>query len=132
MKNYKITINGKTYDVGVEETGAVKEVKSVQMQAPAPKAAPAPAPKPAPAPAPAAPAAKASGNSADVLAPLAGTVLSVSVSEGQQVKEGQVLVIFEAMKMENELVAPVSGTVKKVNVAKGTVMETGMLVVSIA
>lgn len=136
MKNYKITINGKTYDVGVEDVDGGAEVKSVQVAA-APKAAPAPAPAAAPkaaapAAAPAAAAPKAASGAGDVAAPLPGTVLSISVTEGQQVKAGQVLVIFEAMKMENEIVSPVAGTVKKIHVAKGAVLETGMVVVSIA
>lgn len=134
MKNYKVTINGKTYDVGVEDAGGGVEVKSVQAAPAAPKAAPAPAPKAAaPAPAPkAAPKAAPAAGSGEVTAPLPGTVLSIAVSEGQQVKAGQVLLIFEAMKMENEIVSPVAGTVKKVHVAKGAVLETGMVVVSIA
>ncbi|SHI23124.1 Biotin-requiring enzyme [Sporobacter termitidis DSM 10068] len=130
MKNYKITINGKTYDVGVEEADGGVEVKSVQAAVSAPKAAPA-APAPATAPAPKAAAAPKAAGSGDVTAPLPGTVLSVAVSEGQQVKAGQVLVIFEAMKMENEIVAPAAGTVKKVHVSKGAVLETGTPVVSI-
>lgn len=131
MKNYKVTINGKTYEVGVEEVGGSVEVKSVQAAPavsapkPAPKAAPAAAPAPKAAPAPAA------GGAGDVKAPLPGTVLSISVTEGQQVKAGQVLLIFEAMKMENEIVAPVDGTVKKIHVAKGAVLDTGMVVVTI-
>ncbi len=133
MKNYKVTINGKTYDVGVEEAGGSAEIKTIQaapVAAPAPKpAAAAPA---APVAAPKAPVAapKAAGSS-DVTAPMAGKVLSISVSEGQQVKAGQVLLIFEAMKMENEIVSPVAGTVKKVHVAKDAVLETGMLVISL-
>jgi biotin carboxyl carrier protein len=130
-KNYKVTINGKTYDVSVEEAGVEVEVKSVQTAPAAPKAAPAPAAAPKAVPAAAPKAAPAAG-SGEVTAPLPGTVLSVAVTEGQQVKAGQVLLIFEAMKMENEIVAPVAGTVKKVHVAKGTVLETGMVVVSIA
>ena len=143
MKNYKITVNGNTYEVGVEEIGGAAEVKSVQAVAPAPKPAPkpapAPAPKAAPAPAPApkpapAPAPKAApkGDAEDIMAPLPGTVISVNVSEGEQVKAGQILIIFEAMKMENELVAPRAGTVTKIHVAKGDVMESGVAVVSIA
>jgi biotin carboxyl carrier protein len=133
MKNYKVTINGKTYEVGVEEADGGVEVKTVQVAAPAPKAAPAaaPAPKAAPA-APAAAAPKAAAGSGDVTAPMAGKVLSVPVSEGQQVKAGQVLVIFEAMKMENEIVAPSAGTVKKIHVSKDTALETGMVVISLA
>ena len=137
MKNYKITVNGNTYEVGVEEIGGAAEVKSVQMAAPAPAPAPKPAPvqAPAPAPAPAAPAAPAAaapGAAENVLAPLPGTVISINVSEGAQVKAGQVLLIFEAMKMENELVAPRAGTVSKIFVAKGDVLESGKVVVTIA
>ncbi|NLL38059.1 MAG: biotin/lipoyl-binding protein [Clostridiales bacterium] len=135
MKNYKITINGKTYDVTVEECDSGAQVKSVRQEAPAPIPAPVPKPAPAPAPAPApgpAPAAeKSKAGSGDVTAPLGGTVLSVAVSEGDRVKAGQVLLVFEAMKMENELVAPFDGTVKKVFVSKGSVIETGMVVVSL-
>ncbi len=131
MKNYKITINGKTYDVGVEENG----VESKAVPAAVPQAAPAPKPAPAPAPkkaaAPAAKAAPAPAGGGDVTAPLAGTVLSISVKEGDQVKAGQVLLIFEAMKMENEIVAPTAGTVKKIHVEKGAMLDTGAVVVTL-
>ena len=135
MKNYKITVNGNTYDVGVEEIGGAAEVKSVQMAAPAPAPAPKPAQAPAPAapaPAPAAPAAAAAGAPEDVLAPLPGTVISVNVAQGDQVKAGQVLLIFEAMKMENELVAPRAGTIAKIMVAKGDALDSGKPVITIA
>jgi len=134
MKSYKVTVNGNTYDVGVEEVGGAPEVKTIQAAAPAPKAAPAPAPAPAPKAAPvAAPApAAAPAGAADVLAPMPGTVLSVNVAEGDQVKAGQLLLIFEAMKMENELFAQNAGTVKKIYVSKGSALEAGMPVVSIA
>ena len=137
MKNYKITVNGNEYEVGVEEIGGAPEVKSVQAVAPAPKPAPAPAPAPKPAPAPAA-APKAAapkapkGDAEDVLAPLPGTVISINVSEGEEVKPGQILLIFEAMKMENELVAPRAGTVAKIHVSKGDSLESGKPVVTIA
>lgn len=133
MKNYKITINGNTYDVGVEELNGNTEIKTVKTESMAPKAVAAPKAAPVAAPAtvkPSAPPVKA--GSGDVTAPLAGTILSVSVTEGQKVKAGQVLVVFEAMKMENEIVAPIEGTVKKLNVSKGTVMETGMIIATIA
>ena len=146
MKNYKITVNGNTYEVAVEEIGGVPEVKSVQVPAaPVAKPAPAPVPKPAPAPkqaaqpapkqaaqpaaAPAAAPVAAGGE--DIIAPLPGTILSINVAEGAQVKTGDVLVIFEAMKMENELMAPHDGTVLKIHVEKGDAMEAGVPVITL-
>jgi len=138
MKSYKITVNGNTYDVAVEEVGGAPEVKAVQAAAPAPKPAPAPAPAPSPAPAQSAPAPKPapapapSGAASDVVTPMPGTVLSVNVAVGDQVKANQVLLIFEAMKMENELVAPRAGTVTKIHIAKGEVFESGKVVITLA
>ena len=138
MRNYKITVNGNTYEVGVEEIGGVAEVKNIQPAAPAPKPVPAqkPAPKPAPKAAPpkaaAAPKAAPSAGAEDVLAPMPGTVLSINVSEGDKVKAGQILLVFEAMKMENELPAPRDGVVSKVHVAKGNAFESGVPVVTLA
>ncbi len=135
MKHYRITINGKTYEVDVEECQGGAQVKAVQaavsavsMAAPAPAPAAAPAPRAASAPksAPAQPA-----GSGEVTAPMPGTVLSVAVTEGQQVKKGQLLLVFEAMKMENELVSPCAGTVKKIHVTKGAALEAGMPLVSV-
>ena len=116
MKNYTITVNGNVYEVTVEEgfTGAASAPKAA---APAPKAAPAAAPKAAPAPA-AAPAAPAGAAGAvAVTAPMPGKILGV--------KRGQVLLILEAMKMENEIVAPQDGTVATINVAVGDSVEPG-------
>jgi len=145
MKKYNITVNGNAYEVEVEEIGGAPEVKAVPVAAaprPAPAPAPAPAPKPAPAPAPKpaeapAPAKKAApapsgGAGEDVLAPLPGTVVSVNVSEGDAVKVNQVLLIFEAMKMENEIVASRDGTVAKVYVSKGDSLESGKPVIRIS
>ena len=143
MKKYNITVNGNKYEVEVEEVGGAPEVKSIQAAAPAPRPAPAPAPKPAPAPAPApapkeAPApepkkaAAPSGGSEDVLAPLPGTVVSVNVKVGDAVKPNQVLLIFEAMKMENEIVSSREGTVTKVYVTKGESLESGKPVLAIS
>ena len=119
MKNYTITVNGNVYEVTVEEgfTGAASAPKAA---APAPKAAPAAAPKAAPAPA----AAGAAGAVA-VTAPMPGKILGVKASAGQAVKRGQVLLILEAMKMENEIVAPQDGTVATINVAVGDSVEPG-------
>ena len=141
MKKYNITVNGNTYEVDVEEVGGAPEVKAVQAAAPVPQAAPAPRPAPAPAPAPApkaapAPAAKdapaSSGAGEDILAPLPGTVISVNVNVGDAVKANQVLLVFEAMKMENEIVASRAGTVTKVYVAKGDSLDSGKPVIAIS
>ena len=119
MKNYTITVNGNVYEVTVEEgfTGAASAPKAA---APAPKAAPAAAPKAA---APAAPAGAA--GAVAVTAPMPGKILGVKASAGQAVKRGQVLLILEAMKMENEIVAPQDGTVATINVAVGDSVEPG-------
>ena len=138
MKNYKVTVNGTTYEVDVEEVGGAPEVKAIAAAAPAPKAAPvaaAPQPKvapPAPKAAPAAPAAASGGAAETVAAPLPGVVLDVKVKAGDAVKANQVLIIFEAMKMENEIVAERAGTVKEVLVAKGDMLDSGTPVVTIA
>ncbi len=115
---YVVTLNGKKYEVDVTKTDAV--ITSVAPVAAAPAAATAPAAAPA---APAAPAA-ATAEGARVTAPMPGNILSVNYAPGQQVKEGDVMFILEAMKMENEIVAPASGTVKQVLVSKGSVVET--------
>ena len=128
MKNYTITVNGNVYDVVVEE-GATSGV--VRPVAPAvPKVAPvaaAPVAAPAAAPAPAAkPAAQAGAAGAvKINAPMPGKILKVAVSAGQAVKKGDVIMVLEAMKMENEIVAPQAGTVASVNVAVGEMVEPG-------
>ncbi len=121
---YVVTLNGKNYEVEVEETDAV--ITAVTDAAPAaPVAAAAPAaPVAAPAPA-AAPAAAADGQK--VLSPMPGTILSVNVSVGSAVKAGEVILILEAMKMENEIVAPCDGTVKQLAVQKGSTVATDAL-----
>ena len=118
MKRYNITVNGKAYDVAVEEIGG--------GTAPAAAAPAAPAAAAAPAPAAAAPAAVADGTK--VSAPMPGTILDIKVSVGDTVSEGQALAILEAMKMENDINAPCAGKVLSVNVQKGAAVETGTLV----
>lgn len=131
MKNYTITVNGNVYEVTVEEgfTGAAKAAPApAPKAAPAPRAAaPAPAPAPAaPAPAPAAPAPAApAAGSVAVTAPMPGKILGVKLQAGTAVKRGQVILILEAMKMENEIVAPQDGTIASINVAVGDMVEPG-------
>lgn len=126
MKNYTITVNGTPYNVTVEDANG-----SVAPVAAAPAAAPASAPAPAPAAAPAAPAAPAAAGSVSVDAPMPGNILDIKVSNGASVKAGDVLLILEAMKMENEIVAPQDGTVASVNVNKGDTVEAGQTLVSL-
>ncbi|MFC4805138.1 biotin/lipoyl-containing protein [Filifactor villosus] len=133
---YVVTINGKKYDVEVEKVNAyrpltVEEVQSGNIQrtapvaAPAPAAAPVPTPAPAPAPAPAA----ASGGANTVVSPMPGNILDVRTAVGSSVKAGQVLIILEAMKMENEIVAPSDGVVESIAVKQGDVVETDQTLV---
>jgi biotin carboxyl carrier protein len=131
MKKFSIKVNGVAYDVEVEETGSVSApATSVPAAAPSPAAAPAAAPTPAAAPA-AAPASTGAAGSESVKAPMPGTILSINVAVGDAVKKGQVLLVLEAMKMENEIVSPVDGTVASVNTSKGSSVNAGDLLVSL-
>ena len=115
MKNYTITVNGNVYDVTVEE-GA-----STGAPAMAPKAAPVAAPKAA---APAAPKSTGTG-SVKVNAPMPGKIVGVKAKVGDSVKKGQVILVLEAMKMENDIVAPADGTVASIDTAVGNSVEAG-------
>ena len=130
MKNYKVTVNGKVYEVSVEEVGASAAfvAPAAPVSAPvAPVAAPAVVEtKPAPA---AAPATNTQGEK--VNSPMPGTILDVKVSVGQEVKKGEVLVVLEAMKMENDIPAPVDGKVVAVSVSKGSSVQAGDVIVVI-
>ena len=126
MKNLKITVNGVEYDVQVEEANG--------SAAPAAPAAPAPAAPKAAAPAPKAEAPKAAAPAAGaevVSSPMPGTIVNTVVSAGQAVKKGDVLVVLEAMKMENEIMAPHDATVAAVHVNKGDSVESGTPLVSL-
>jgi glutaconyl-coA decarboxylase subunit gamma len=132
---YVVKVNGKEYDVEVEKLGGPYAslsrstayvqgvpvaVAPVAAPAPAPVAAPAPAPKPAPAPA----AAPSSSGGVDIVSPMPGKVFKLVAQPGEQVAEGQVVMILEAMKMENEIVAPQAGTVDAILVKEGDLVET--------
>ena len=114
MKKYRVNVNGSLYEIEVEE-----------MDASAVSAAPA-----APA-APKAPVAAAPAAGAQVKAPMPGNILDVKVQAGQTVKKGDVLVILEAMKMENEIQAPCDGKITGMNVRKGDTVETQALICTI-
>lgn len=108
MKKYRVTVNGTVYEVELEE---------LTVAAPAPVSAHAAAPAPAAAP--------AAGE--QITAPMPGTILAVNVSAGQAVKKGEVLMILEAMKMENEIMCPRDGVVASVHTSKGSAVESGAL-----
>ena len=122
---YKVTLNGRVYEVEVE-AGQAMLLDEYEAIAPAAPAAPAAAPVAAPAAAPAAPAAPAiTGAGEAVNAPMPGTILKVNVKQGDAVKAGTVLCVLEAMKMENEILAPKDGTITQVAVIKGAAVDTG-------
>ena len=128
---YEIKLNGRTYEVEVEaaEPMSMDTFRSYMPAAPvaaAPVAEAAAAPTAAPAAAPA-----VTGAGEAVTAPMPGTILKVNVTQGQAVKEGDILCVLEAMKMENEIMAPKDGTVTQVVTSKGSSVDTGAVLVVI-
>ena len=113
MKKYKVNVNGTAYEVEIEEMTGAPTVAAAPVAASA-----------------AAPAASGAGES--ITSPMPGNILKINVSQGQKVNEGDVLIVLEAMKMENEIVATKSGTVAQIVTAKGAVVETGAPLVVIA
>lgn len=133
---YKVTLNGKIYEVEVEKGEAMirAEYDAAAPVAPAPAAPAAPAAPVAAAPvaAPAAAPAPAAAGEGVVQSPMPGNINAVKFSAGQSVKAGDVIIILEAMKMENEIVAPKAGTLKGVFVTKGATVNTGDALFEIA
>ena len=129
MKKYNVTVNGKTYEVEVEEVGAVSGCTYQAPVKPSQPSTPKSAPKAAPKAAPSQPA-QAGANA--VSAPMPGTILDIKVTEGQSVKAGDVLLILEAMKMENEIVAPSDGKVAKISASKGAAVNTGDALITLS
>ncbi len=126
MKTYRITVNGNVYDVAVEEVSG--EAAATATAAPKAVSVPKPAAAPAAAPAPAA----GSKGSVVISAPMPGKILSVKANVGQNVKKGEVILILEAMKMENEIVATQDGTVASIDVQVGTQVESGDTLATLA
>ena len=118
MKNYTITVNGKSYEVTVEERGGASAPVTTTSApvAPAVKAAPA---------------SSGSEGRVKVVAPMSGKILGVKVSVGQAVKKGEVVAVLEAMKMENDIVALEDGTIASINVNVGDSVETNQTLVTI-
>ena len=117
MKNYTITVNGKSYEVSVEEKGGASTPVVQPSEAPVVK--------------PAAPVASGSEGRVNVVAPMRGKIIGIKVSVNQAVKKGEVVAILEAMKMENDIVAPEDGTVAGINVNVGDSVETNQTLVTL-
>jgi glutaconyl-CoA decarboxylase len=130
MKKYVITVNGQSYEVEVEEVGGAKPAAATQIT---PRPTPAPTPKPTPTPTsapkqeqkPAASKPSGAAAASAVKAPMPGTILDVKVQQGARVKPGDILLILEAMKMENEILAAKEGTVTNIYVSKGQSVNAG-------
>lgn len=124
MKKFRITVEGKTYEVEVEELDSEVSA-SVRKPAPTvtPQAVSVPKKPPVAAPIHAA-------TSKNVIAPMPGTITEVKVTAGQQVKEGDVICVLEAMKMETDIVAPHSGTIESVNISMGSKVATGDVMIT--
>ncbi len=118
MKNYRITVNGNVYDVTVEEMGGTAPAAAPRASA-APVAAPVPK------------VSAGSEGSVKIAAPMPGKVLAVNIAVGEKVAKGQVIMILEAMKMENEIVASEDGVVASINVNEGASVEAGMVLATL-
>jgi len=133
MKKFRISVNGNSYEVEVEALDAGSEASAAPVQKSAPKPAAPAAKKPkktAPAPKPEKSTPPVAGGHT-VESPMPGTILSISVSEGDSVSNGDVLLVLEAMKMENEITSEVDGTVASINVKNGAAVDAGEVLVVI-
>ena len=124
---YVVNLNGKNYEVEVTEQEAVVTNVTAAAAAPVPAAAPVAAPAPAAAPAPQA----ASAEGTAIPSPMPGSIVNVNVSVGQAVKAGDVLMVLEAMKMENDISSPCDGVVKQILVSRGTTVNTDDILIVI-
>ncbi len=115
MKKFKINVNGKTYEVEVEEIGGAAPAATTPAVPAAPAASAAPKTAPASVP----------GGAEVVSAPMPGKIMSIKVTVGQQVKDGDLILILEAMKMENEIFCGTAGTVKEIRVSEGAAVNPG-------
>lgn len=117
MKKYIVNVNGTSYEVAIEQVSedAVSTTAAAPVEAPAEK----------PAEAPAAPVSAAPADGTKIECPMPGTILAVNVANGQAVKSGDVLMVLEAMKMENEIMSPCDGTIASLSVSKGSSVESG-------
>lgn len=127
MKNYRITVNGNTYDVQVEElNGNEAALKAPTITQATPVAAPVATPVQSSAPA------AGSEGGVSVTSPMPGNILDIKVKVGDKVDTNQCVVVLEAMKMENEIVTPSAGTVASINVTKGQTVSSGDVLITVA
>ncbi len=138
MRKFRVQVNGNMYEVEVEEIGGMPTIpqpapvaRATSPTPPAPPAVPAPAPKAAEPAAPKAAPVASRGNGSGVAAPMPGTVTDVRVKVGDRVEPRTVVMMLEAMKMENEIFAGRAGVVSQIAVDKGASVNTGDLLMSI-
>lgn len=135
IKKYRISVDGKSYEVEVEDiaSGISSNVRTAQAAAPAAPSVETPAAQPAPQDSAAKPISAPADIKGEILrAPMPGTILSVAASVGQAVKRGDILLVLEAMKMENEIVAHIDGTISGIYVQKGSTVNAGDTLVAFA
>ena len=125
MRTFRVKVNGKEYEVEIEEIGNLSHATHIQPPKPAASS------KPKSTPQPKAVVESVEAGDGNIIAPMPGTVLSVACNNGQAVKKGDVLLVLEAMKMENEIQSPADGVVAKVAVTKGQSVDVGELLVQL-